>query len=187
MCLVQFNSFMYIIGYKFSFPFLSVDCGLCVKDNYFVEPLYKHLININRPTMAIVGLQICAYTFMYDLQVWGISCGITRIREDFSDILEKQKLWQNEKIYLFFIQKGSALFEILERPNWTSVKRTNDSRFSYRKWTKKRTRKKYSTIASFEYGSSKIFYLLLWPIHFIHNSHQHRVCFQTKQIHQQIF
>lgn len=56
-------------GYTFSFPFLSVDCGLSLEDMYSVQPLYKHLININRPTMAIVGLQICAYSYMYDLQV----------------------------------------------------------------------------------------------------------------------
>lgn len=58
-----------LLGYKFTFPFLSVDCGLAVDDGFTVHPLYKHLINIKRPTMAIVGLQICAYTFMYDLQV----------------------------------------------------------------------------------------------------------------------
>lgn len=44
-----------------------------------VEPLYKHVININRPTMAIVGLQNCAYTFMYDLQVGTtLICGSNR-------------------------------------------------------------------------------------------------------------
>lgn len=59
----------FILGYSFSFPFLSVDCGLCLKDMFQVQPLYKHLININQPTMAIVGLQICAYSYMYDLQV----------------------------------------------------------------------------------------------------------------------
>lgn len=61
--------FVIVSGYTFSFPFLSVDCGLCLEDMYFVQPLYKHLININRPTMAICGLQICAYSYMYDLQV----------------------------------------------------------------------------------------------------------------------
>lgn len=66
----QIDSVLFCTGYTYSFPFLSVDCGLCVKDKYMVQPLYKHLININRPTMAIVGLQICAYTFMYDLQVF---------------------------------------------------------------------------------------------------------------------
>lgn len=59
-------------GYKFSFPFLSIDCGLTLKEGFLVEPLYKHIININYPTMAIIGLQICAYSYMYDLQVRNI-------------------------------------------------------------------------------------------------------------------
>lgn len=63
------SKFDVFTGYVFSFPFLTVDSGLCVRDNFVVEPLYKHLININHPTMAIVGLQICAHTYMYDLQV----------------------------------------------------------------------------------------------------------------------
>lgn len=57
------------VGYKFSFPFLTIDSGLQIKDDFIVQPLYKHMININDPTLAIIGLQICAYTFMYDLQV----------------------------------------------------------------------------------------------------------------------
>lgn len=56
-------------GYKYTFPFLSVDCGLSVDDNY-VQPLYKHCININRPTMVLIGLPyyVCA-SQMFDLQV----------------------------------------------------------------------------------------------------------------------
>lgn len=65
---------LFCTGYTFSFPFLSLDCGLCLKDMFLLHPLYKHLININRPTMAIIGLQICAYTYMYDLQVCRAHC-----------------------------------------------------------------------------------------------------------------
>lgn len=56
-------------GYKYTFPFMSIDCGLTVDDNY-VQPLYKHCININRPTMALIGLPyyVCA-SQMFDLQV----------------------------------------------------------------------------------------------------------------------
>lgn len=48
---------------------MSIDCGLTVEDNY-VQPLYKHCININRPTMALIGLPyyVCA-SQMFDLQV----------------------------------------------------------------------------------------------------------------------
>lgn len=59
----------YCTGYKYTFPFLSIDCGIAVEDNY-VQPLYKHCININRPTMALIGLPfyVCA-SQMFDLQV----------------------------------------------------------------------------------------------------------------------
>lgn len=40
-----------------------------MEDSFYIHPLYKHLININHPTLAIVGLQICAYTYMYDMQI----------------------------------------------------------------------------------------------------------------------
>ncbi|XP_067633494.1 senecionine N-oxygenase-like isoform X2 [Eurosta solidaginis] len=65
-------SFSYVIfctGYKFTFPFLSVDCGLNVDFNY-VYPLYKHCLNINKSSMAIIGLphQVCPAQ-LFDLQV----------------------------------------------------------------------------------------------------------------------
>lgn len=63
------RGFFTLLGYQFSFPFLSVDSGIYLENPFHVQPLYKHLLNINHPTMALVGLQICAYTYMYDLQV----------------------------------------------------------------------------------------------------------------------
>lgn len=59
----------YCTGYKYTFPFLSIDCGISVEDNY-VQPLYKHIINISYPTMALIGLPfyVCA-SQMFDLQV----------------------------------------------------------------------------------------------------------------------
>lgn len=56
-------------GYQYSFPFLSTDTDICLEEGFLVRPMYKHCININHPTMAIIGLQICAYTLMYDMQV----------------------------------------------------------------------------------------------------------------------
>lgn len=60
---------MFVTGYEYSFPFLSMETDVCLDDEFYVRPLFKHCININRPTMAFVGLQICAYTLMYDMQV----------------------------------------------------------------------------------------------------------------------
>ncbi|KAG5680259.1 hypothetical protein PVAND_009778 [Polypedilum vanderplanki] len=63
-----FSVVFYCTGYKYTFPFLSFDSGITCDDN-FVRPLYKHCININRPTLAFIGLPfyVCA-TQMFDLQ-----------------------------------------------------------------------------------------------------------------------
>lgn len=60
---------VYCTGYKYTFPFLSVDCGLATDENY-VRPLYKHCLSINNPTMAIIGLPVYVCPFqMFDLQI----------------------------------------------------------------------------------------------------------------------
>lgn len=63
-----FNAIVFCTGYKYTFPFLSVDCGVSVEENY-VSPLYKHVLSINNPTMGFIGLpfQVCA-SQMFDLQ-----------------------------------------------------------------------------------------------------------------------
>ncbi|KFB45944.1 AGAP010399-PA-like protein [Anopheles sinensis] len=64
-----FDVVLYCTGFRYNFPFLSSSCGVCVEDNH-VQPLYKHCININHPTMAFIGLPfyVCAAQMM-DLQV----------------------------------------------------------------------------------------------------------------------
>lgn len=63
------DDIVYCTGYKMTFPFLSADCGICVDQNY-VEPLFKHVINANYPTMAFIGLSFAAaLTQMFDIQV----------------------------------------------------------------------------------------------------------------------
>lgn len=59
---------IYCTGFLYNFPFLSKECGIVVDDNH-VRPLYKHLINIEFPTMCLVGLPfyVCAFS-MFDLQ-----------------------------------------------------------------------------------------------------------------------
>ncbi|XP_038211847.1 senecionine N-oxygenase isoform X1 [Zerene cesonia] len=56
-------------GYLYNFPFLDESCGIVVEDNC-VEPLYKHLVNIQHPTMCFIGVPyyVCAFS-MFDLQV----------------------------------------------------------------------------------------------------------------------
>lgn len=56
-------------GYKYSFPFLSIDTGIHI-DNKYVEPLYKFTINIEHQTMAIIGLLNSGYNFrLFEMQV----------------------------------------------------------------------------------------------------------------------
>lgn len=64
----EYSIIFYCTGYKYTFPFLSVDCGIKCEDNY-VRPLFKHCISINRPSLGFVGLPfyVCA-TQMFDLQ-----------------------------------------------------------------------------------------------------------------------
>ncbi|XP_076668717.1 senecionine N-oxygenase-like [Andrena cerasifolii] len=59
----------YCTGYKYSFPFLSEKCGVRVDSN-MVTPLWKHLVSIESPTLALIGLPfyVCAFD-MFDLQV----------------------------------------------------------------------------------------------------------------------
>lgn len=63
-----FTVILYCTGYKYTFPFLSVDCGILCDDNY-VRPLYKHCLSIFRPSLGFIGLPyyVCANQ-MFDLQ-----------------------------------------------------------------------------------------------------------------------
>lgn len=63
------DAIVYCTGYKTTFPFLSVDCGLC-EDGKYISPLFKDIINIHRPTMAIIGLPYGAtIAVMVDIQM----------------------------------------------------------------------------------------------------------------------
>lgn len=65
----SFDEIVFCTGYKYNFPFLSVDCGILCDDNY-VRPLYKHVISIISPTMGLIGLPYYVTPFpMFDLQI----------------------------------------------------------------------------------------------------------------------
>ncbi|XP_053975696.1 uncharacterized protein LOC128874712 [Hylaeus volcanicus] len=66
---VTADVFMFCTGYRYDFPFLNENCGIRVDNNY-VTPLYKHLINIDHPTMCIVGVPTVVVPFpMFHVQV----------------------------------------------------------------------------------------------------------------------
>uniref|UniRef100_A0A1A9WQY9 Flavin-containing monooxygenase n=1 Tax=Glossina brevipalpis TaxID=37001 RepID=A0A1A9WQY9_9MUSC len=65
----EFDVVVYCTGYQYSFPFLSSECGIFVRNNH-VQPLYKHCININYPSMSIIGLPYAVIpSQVFDLQV----------------------------------------------------------------------------------------------------------------------
>lgn len=65
----EYTVIIYCTGYKYTFPFLSVDCGVKC-DNNFIRPLYKHCLSINNSSLGLIGLpnMVCPNQ-MFDLQV----------------------------------------------------------------------------------------------------------------------
>ncbi|XP_025836607.1 flavin-containing monooxygenase FMO GS-OX-like 2 isoform X2 [Agrilus planipennis] len=63
-----FDAIFYCTGYEYSFPFLNKSCGITVDDNH-IQPLYKHMIHMMKPTMCFIGIpfNVCAFQ-MFDLQ-----------------------------------------------------------------------------------------------------------------------
>lgn len=65
----DFDVIFYCTGYRYSFPFLHKDCRIEIVENH-IAPLYKHMVNIEMPTMCFIGIpfNVCAFQ-MFDLQV----------------------------------------------------------------------------------------------------------------------
>lgn len=62
--------FLLCTGYKNNFPFLDKNCEIQVDSNY-VTPLYKHFINIEHPSMCIIGIPTVVVPFpMFHVQVF---------------------------------------------------------------------------------------------------------------------
>lgn len=73
-----------VLGYEYDYPFLDKSCGLVI-DKHSVIPLHKYMVNINEPSMVIMGLVIRAclvvaidaqviITYIY---VHKINCNVT--------------------------------------------------------------------------------------------------------------
>lgn len=66
---IRTDVIIFCTGYQYHYPFLSPESDVTVDDNW-VKMLYKHVINIERPTMGFIGLTFQAVTFpMFDYQV----------------------------------------------------------------------------------------------------------------------
>lgn len=65
----EFDTIIYCTGYKYVYPFLTPECQIYVEDNHVTE-LYKHIININYPTMYFIGIPFTTLIVpLLDLQV----------------------------------------------------------------------------------------------------------------------
>jgi dimethylaniline monooxygenase (N-oxide forming) len=65
----DYSMIVYCTGYNYSFPFLSVDCGINTQYNY-VKPLWMHCVNIENPTMGFIGLNhVVCPNQLFDIQV----------------------------------------------------------------------------------------------------------------------
>lgn len=47
---------MLATGYNYDFSFLDPACGIVVKPDKVVSPVYQHMVNIEHPTMMLLGL-----------------------------------------------------------------------------------------------------------------------------------
>lgn len=57
-----------ILGYNYSYSFLSADASVHV-ENKSVQPLYRRIFNINHPTMVFIATLKNFIVTIYDLQV----------------------------------------------------------------------------------------------------------------------
>lgn len=71
---MHFDAILFCTGYRYSFPFLHRSCGVTVDENH-IQPLYKHMIHIEKPSMCFIGIpfNVCAFQ-MFDLQVCTAWC-----------------------------------------------------------------------------------------------------------------
>ena len=65
------NSIVYATGYSNYFPFLDSESGITIEKNH-VKPLYRHMINIEYPSMFFIGLP--QTTNIYSLVYTQVNC-----------------------------------------------------------------------------------------------------------------
>ncbi|XP_031348353.1 dimethylaniline monooxygenase [N-oxide-forming] 2-like [Photinus pyralis] len=89
---------LYCTGYAYTYPFLSEACGISVNDNW-VYPLYKHIVNINHPTMFFIGIPFLVPVIpVCDIQV---RFSLAQLRKKFlpplKRMLEELEAYVNER------------------------------------------------------------------------------------------
>jgi len=98
----EFDTIFFCTGYKYAFPFLTVNSGIYVEDNY-VQELYKQCINIRNPSMSLIGLPfyVCAAQMMdiqarFIMSYYNGSNVLPSTEEMLKDTYDRMtKLWQD--------------------------------------------------------------------------------------------
>lgn len=105
----SYSVVFYCTGYKYKFPFLSIDCNINCEENY-VFPLYKHCLNINRPTMGFIGLSPkVAPNQMFDLQVRFCLKFMSKLKElPSKEEMEEDTTWEMHERWSRGITKRTA-------------------------------------------------------------------------------
>ncbi|KAF7283945.1 hypothetical protein GWI33_022771 [Rhynchophorus ferrugineus] len=63
------DSIIYCTGYVYSYPFLTDRCGIKIENNW-VQYVYKHIVNVEHPSMGFIGVtfKVCPFP-TFDIQV----------------------------------------------------------------------------------------------------------------------
>ena len=101
--ILNVDSIIVCTGYEYDFPFLSAECGVTVNENR-VQPLYKHIFNIDHPSMAFIGLNLVILPLVnFDLQMKLISSVFTGSIQ----LPEKEAMLEDEEVdFKERLQKG---------------------------------------------------------------------------------
>ncbi|GLH12119.1 Flavin-containing monooxygenase [Gryllus bimaculatus] len=59
---VHADAIVFCTGYRYTFPFLSPQCGVFVRGRR-VRPLYKHIVNIEMPSLGFIGIPFIVLPF----------------------------------------------------------------------------------------------------------------------------
>ncbi|CAG9766250.1 unnamed protein product [Ceutorhynchus assimilis] len=64
----EIDNVIYCTGYQYVYPFLTKECGIEV-ENRWVKYLYKHIVNVEHPTMGFMGItfRVCPFP-LFDIQ-----------------------------------------------------------------------------------------------------------------------
>ncbi|KAK4884072.1 hypothetical protein RN001_000343 [Aquatica leii] len=77
----QTNTAIFSDGYDYKFSFLTDSCGISNNDDW-VRPLYKHIVNIQHPTMIFIGIPYLVTPFV--VNEFQVQFAVAMIKKSFT-------------------------------------------------------------------------------------------------------